>query len=261
MRISLPTISRTYPSLVIRILFQFPFAAWILLLTVSPTPLRAQSDTDRTAVEFCCVVWEPLPITEVFYQDGESYLPMEFSPGERSKLYPLKKAGVLKIYQKKTSADGALRYILVGRARLVPKTQRMLFVIAPLPDTTGLPLGLYGVDDSLDAFPPGTSRFFNFSTAALQVKFGGKTSKLPAGEVTVVQSDVSKSGGFIPFLIGDLNGEVVFETRLFSQPTGRDMVFISAPAKPGGRVLVKLLPQLVSPEPPKPNSQPRTPSP
>lgn len=257
MRNPLPAINTSYPSLVIRMLFQFPFAAWILPLAASPTPLSAQSDTGRTEVEFCCVVWEPLPITEVFYQDGESYLPLEFSPGERSKFYPLKKAGALKLYQKKTGADDSFRYILVGRARLVPKTQRMLFVIAPIPDTTGLPLGLYGVDDSLDAFPPGTSRFFNFSTVALQVKFGGKTSKLPAGEVTVVQSNVAKSGGFIPFLIGNLKGEVVFETRLFSQPTGRDMVFIGAPATPGGRVLVKLLPQLFSPEPPKPAGQPR----
>jgi hypothetical protein len=261
MRNPLPANNMPYPSLVIRRLFQFPFAAWILLLAACPTPLRAQSGTGRAAVEFCCVIWEPLPFTEVFYQDGESYLPLEFSPGERSKLYPMKKGGALKLYKKKAGADGALRYILLGKAPLVPKTRRMLFVIAPVPGTTGLPLRLYGVDDSLDAFPPGTSRFFNFSTAALQVRFGGKTSKLPAGEVTVVKSDVAKSGGFIPFLIGDLKGEVVFETRLFSQPTGRDMVFIGAPATPGGRVLVKLLPQLVSPEPPKPAGQPRTPSP
>ena len=247
--------------LVIQRLFQIPFAAWILLLAACSTPLLAQSGTGRAAVEFCCVIWEPLPITEVFYQDGDSYLPLEFSPDQRSEFYPMKNGGALKLYKKESGADGAFRYILVGKAPLVPKTRRMLFVVSPVPGTTGLPLGLYGVDDSLNAFPPGTSRFFNFSTTALQVRFGGKSSKLPAGEVTVVKSGVAKSGGFIPFLIGDLKGEVVFETRLFSQPTGRDMVFIGAPPKPGGRVLVKLLPQLVSPEHPQPAGQPQTPSP
>jgi hypothetical protein len=126
----------------------------------------------------------------------------------------------------------------------------MLFLVDPVPNATGLPLRLFGVNDALDVFPPGTFRFFNFSTAELRVKFAGQATRLPAGAMSLVKSNVAENGGFIPFLIGDPQGEVVFETRLFSQPTGRDMVFIGAPAQPGGRVLVKVLPQLIAPEPP-----------
>jgi hypothetical protein len=108
------------------------------------------------------------------------------------------------------------------------------------------------VNDALDVFPPGTIRVINFSSAELQVKFAGRAGKLPRGGMSLVKSNVSKKGGFIPFQIADPKGKVVFETRLFSQATGRDMVFIGDPAKPGDRLPVKVLPQLIAPEPPQP---------
>jgi hypothetical protein len=228
---------------------RFFFAACAFLLNAYPAPLRAQA-SDKPAVEFCCVVWEPLPITTVFYRDGKSYLPLEFSPGSRSQLYPLKEAGPLELYEKALGADGASTYKLVGKAPLVAGARQMLFLIDPVPNAIGLPLRLFGVNDALDVFPTGTIRFFNFSTAALRVKLGEQVSKLPAGEMNVVTTNVTKNGGFIPFLIGNSQGETVFETRLFSQPSGRDMVFIGAPPTPGGRVLVKVLPQLIAPEAP-----------
>ena len=164
----------------------------------------------------------------------------------------------MELFEKVTAADGALTYKLVGRAPLVGGARRMLFLVNPAPNAAGLPLRLYGVNDALDVFPPGTIRVINFSSAELQVKFAGQTSKLPRGGMSLVKSKVSKNGGFIPFLIGDLKGAVLFETRLFSQATGRDMVFIGAPAKPGDRLLVKVLPQLIPPEPagPQPSSSP-----
>lgn len=232
----------------------FPFlsTACLLLMLACPLHLRAQSAAAKPTVEFCGVVWEPLPIPAVFYRDGKSFLPLEFFPGSRSQLYPLKEGNALELFEKVTAADGAVTYKLVGKAPLVAGARRMLFLVDPVANASGLPLRLYGVNDALDVFPPGTIRFFNFSTAELQVKFAGQVSKLPAGRMSLVKSNVSENGGFIPFLIGDPKGKVIFETRLFSQPTGRDMVFISAPAQPGGRVLVKVLPQLIAPEPPKP---------
>jgi len=201
------------------------------------------------------VVWEPLPITAVFYRDGESYLPLEFFPGNRSQLYPLKDANALELFEKVTAEDGASTYKLVGKAPLVAGARRMLFLVNPVPKATGLPLRLYGVNDALDVFPPGTIRVINFATAELQVKFAGQASKLPRGGMSLVKSNVPEKGGFIPFQIGDAKGKVVFETRLFSQPTGRDMVFIGIPAKPGDRLPVKVLPQLIAPEPPQPAGQ------
>jgi hypothetical protein len=203
-------------------------------------------------VEFSCLVWEPLPIPEVFYLDGKSYLPLEFSLGNRSQLYPLKQATGLELFVKESGANGATTYKLVGKAPLAAGTRRMLFVIYPVPNSGGLPLRLIAVDDSLNTFPPGTFKFVNFSNSALQVKFGGRNTKLPAGDISVVKSNVSEKGGFLPFLIGDANGQIVFETRLFGQSSGREMVFIGTPAEPGGLPRVMFLTQIIPPEPPKP---------
>jgi hypothetical protein len=219
-----------------------------------PVALQAKDESPghSGSIQFSCAVWEKLSYPELFYRDGKSYLPLEFFPGNRSQLYPLKDGNALELYEKVTAEDGEVTYQLVGKAPLVAGARRMLFLVDPVANASRLPLKLYGVNDALDVFPPGTMRFFNFSPTELQVKFAGQVSKLTAGGMSLVKSNVSKKGGFIPFLIGDPKGGVIFETRLFSQPTGRDMVFISAPAQPGGRVLVKVLPQLIAPEPPQP---------
>jgi hypothetical protein len=203
-------------------------------------------------MEFSCVVWQQLPIIPVFYRDGKNYLPLEFSLGNRSQLYPLNEAVTLELYEKTVGADGATTYKLVGKAHVVAGTRRMLFLIDPVSNSTGLPLRVFGVNDALDVFPPGTFRFVNFSTTALQVKFGGQIHKLPAGEMSVIKSNVSEKGGFLPFFIGDASGKIVFETRLFGQPTGRDMVFIGPPTKPEGEPMVKFLTEIIPPAPPKP---------
>ena len=43
----------------------------------------------------------------------------------------------------------------------------------------------------------------------------------------------------------DENGEKVFETRLFAQASGREIVFIGPPKKEGGLPSVRFLPQLL----------------
>ena len=60
------------------------------------------------------MVWDPLPMTAVFYRDGKNYLPLEFSPGSRSQYYPLKEAGPLELYEKAAGAEGASTYKLVA---------------------------------------------------------------------------------------------------------------------------------------------------
>jgi hypothetical protein len=203
-------------------------------------------------MEFSCVIWQQLPITSVFYRDGKNYLPLVFSLGNRSQLYPLKEAVTLELYEKTVGAEGATIYKLVGKASWAAGARRMMFLIDPVPSSTELPLRVFGMNDALDVFPPGTFRFVNFSAAALQVKFGGQIHKLPAGEMSVIKSNVSEKGGFLPFFMGDASGKIVFETRLFGQPTGRDMVFIGPPDKHEGEPMVKFLTEIIPPAPPKP---------
>lgn len=233
----------------IRRFLRYLLFSGIFLSALGPAQLRAEVSTGRSEGEFTCLVWEPLPIPEIFYLDGKKYLPLEFSLGNRSQIYPLKQATDFQLYVKDSNAKDGSSYKLVGKTPLVSGSQRMLLVICPAPNSGGLPLRLYCVDDSLDAFPPGTFKFLNFSNGALQFKFGEQITKLPAGEISVVKSNVSEKGGFMPFLIGDANGKIVFETRLFGQPTGREMVFIGNPAESGALPKVMFLTQIIPPEP------------
>jgi hypothetical protein len=232
-----------------------------LLWTATLLPLGAQSALKATSLKFSCVVWEPLSISPIYYRDGKSYLPLEFYPGIRSKLYPLKEGDGLELYKDAVGPDGKPTYELVGKAPLVAGARQILFLVDPVPNASGLPLRLYGMNDALDIFPPGTFRFFNFSPTTLRVKFGGQVNQLPAGESTVVKSNVPKLGGFTPFLVGDATGKIIFGTRLFSQPTGREIVFISPPAKPDGLARVKFITEIVPPEPAKPAGQKQVVSP
>lgn len=223
-----------------------------LLWTAAPLPLGAQSPSSADSLKFSCAVWEPLSIDPIYYRDGKSYLPLELHPGMRSKLYPLKQADSLELYKDAVGPDGKSTYELVGKAPWVAGARQMLFLVDSVPNASGLPLRLYGMNDALDIFPPGTFRFFNFSSTTLQVKFGGQVSKLPAGESTVVKSNVSDQGGLLPIYMADANNRIVFENRLFAQPDFREMVFIGNPAKPNGTPRVKFLTQVIPPEPDKP---------
>ena len=71
--------------------------------------------------------------------------------------------------------------------------------------------------------------------------------------MTVMKCKAGAKGGFELFLIGNSKGQTIFGTRLFGQPTWRDLAFISPPASEGGMTRVRFISQLVPPAPPKPS--------
>jgi hypothetical protein len=219
--------------------------AGVFLLAIFPALARAQTAQENTGISFSCLVWEPLPMPEVFYLDGKDYLPLTFSLGNRSQPYPLKQATAFDLYVRDTGEQGETAFKRVGKAPLVAGSRQMLLVIIPAADPDALPLRLMAVDDSLDTFPPGSFKFLNFSKEALQVKFGGQITAIRPGEIRVVKAKIPAKGGFMPFMLGDPSGNIVFETRLFGQPAGREMVFIGNAAEPEGQPKVMFLTQVI----------------
>jgi hypothetical protein len=221
----------------------------LLMFVIFPALSRAQTVTEKSGVEFSCLVWDPLPMPEIFYLDGNDYLPLVFSLGNRSQPYPLKQATAFELYVKDAGEEGGTSYKLVGKAPLVTGSRQMLLVIIPAMGTGALPLRLMAVDDSMEAFPPGSFKFLNFSKDALQVKFGGQIAAIRPGEIRIVNPRIPEKGGFMPFMIGDTQGKIVFETRLFGQPTGREMVFIGNASEPERQHKVMFLTQVIPPAP------------
>jgi hypothetical protein len=230
-------------------------AAGLLFALLPMQSMQAQAPQVRSSIEFSCVSWEALPFSELLYREGHSYLPLESRPKVRSQLYPLKGGHeALELYIKGLDEDGQLIYKLVAQAPIAVGTSRMLFFIQESKSAEGLPLNMFGVDDSLAVFPMGSFRFVNTTNVRMQVLFPNTKGALPARGMKVLTPKIPKLGGFIPLYVTDMEKNIVFETRLFGQPRGRKMVFIQAPEKQGGRARVRFLPEIIPQEFPKPEA-------
>lgn len=211
-----------------------------------------QAQKKGGSVEFSCVIWKPLPFEAVYYRQGETYIPLKLSPSNRSELYELKGASALLIYTQEENEEGEIAYKLVGKSSISASMEKMLFFLTERNDPGELPLRLSGIDDSLLSFPRGSCRFSNLTNVPLAVSFAGKRSIIKPKAMTVVESKVNTGGGMLPFWIHDRDGNNLYENRYLASHIGRDMFFILPPNKRGGRVNIRLLPQLLAP-PPKEN--------
>ena len=230
--------------------------AWACFVTV----VCAQQQEKKKGVQFSCMLWEgPLP-EKIYYQDGEDYREVVPYTSSRSLPHWLEKSKEFRLFtmtqpEAKDGKEQKPVYTLVGQSKLLPGISPVLFLLFPSQGEEDFKIRIMALDDSLEGFPAGSFRFANFSTADLVVKFAGAVKKIPAREMTIMQSKIGKKGGLVPFLIGNENGEKVFETRLFAQASGREIVFIGPPKQVGGLPSVRFLPQLLPQKLPKPPSQ------
>jgi len=241
-----------------------------LILTLLPlaTSITMQAKGDNSgetgAVEFTCAVWEHLPYPELFYRQGSEHLPLVLSEGQRSKVFPLKKAESLELFTRKDKAAAAgtsnvtLEYELIGTAPLLKGVKRMLYLIESKKDAKGLPLQILGIDDSLEKFPAGSFRFINQTQDLLRIEFGGTICELPPGAMELMLPEIPDAGGFLPAIIKNAEGRNLLENRLLAQRLGRELVIIKPPAEGRTELVMKFLSDVIPVSPPpvkKPDSR------
>jgi len=250
------------------VLSKFLLTALLAVLPLASTAtLQAGEPVSATPGirEFSCIAWDNLPCPELFYRQGNRYVPIKLSPGQRSQAYPLKDAHALELFfLKERAADSGKpassdNFELAGLAPLLPEAKRMLFLIEVRKDFNGLPLQLRGMDDSVETFPAGSFRFFNQTPNLLRIEFGGATLDVPQGEAKVVVPALTAAGGFLPVIIKDAEGRNILENRFFAQRTGRELVVISPPVEGRTEMSLKIFSDVIpaSPTPPKKASSPR----
>ena len=218
----------------------------------------SQDQVKKRGVQFSCMLWEgPLP-EKIYYQDGEEYREVQPYTTSRSLPHQLEKSTQFRLFtmeevEKGNGKEPELVYTLVGQAALLPGVQRILFILFPTVDESSkaLNIRIMALDDTLKGFPPGSFRFVNFSGSDLIVKFAGILKKIPAQQITIMESKIGKLGGLVPFLLGNNEGKKIFETRLFAQASGREIVFIGKAKEEGGLPKVRFLPQLLPQKLPK----------
>ena len=229
----------------------------MLVACLFSDPSSAQEAEKKRGVQFSCMLWNG-PLTEkIYYQDGDDYREVVPYTSHRSLPHWLEKSKEFRLFtrQEVEQGDGKeakLVYTLVGQSKLLGGASPVLFILFPTSNEQGLKIRILALDDSLDGFPPGSFRFANFSSTSLLVKFAGKVKKIPAREITLMKSGIGARGGLVPFLIGNEKGRKVFETRLFAQASGREIVFIGPPKEAGGLPTVRFLPQLLPQKLPEP---------
>ena len=230
----------------------------VILPLAIPTALYAKSEDSghSKGIEFSCAAWENLPYPELLYRHGEEYLPLELSPGQRSKAYPLKGVEALELFIRKEKpaapgkSDASPEYERVGMAPLLNGVKKMLFLIESKEDSSGLPLQLLGMDDSLKAFPAGSLRFINQTPNPLRIELAGVTHELPQGALKVIIPELPEAGGFLPAIIRNEEGRSLFENRFFAQRSGRELVIIGPPAEGRTELAMKFLSETIPASPP-----------
>lgn len=200
-------------------------------------------------IEFTCVQWGQLPFEKIFYYDGKTYQELELKGERRSDIYEMSRSQTMSLFTRELGASGDMEFKLIGQTALQSGVQRYLFLIKSATSSSAeLPVQMYGMDDSLNTFPPGSFRFVNFTPVPLVVEFNGKSEPISRSGIAQVASGVSVNGGFLPCFIKLNDGRVIFESRLIAQPNGREIVFILPPGERKDRLTLKFLSQTIYPD-------------
>jgi hypothetical protein len=231
------------------------FSTTALCCLILAGGLHAQEQPETSGLDargkkkpvFTCLYWEGLPKETLYYRVGEEFLSINFQDSIRSQEYPLKAMKSFQLYRDaKDPKDGVPPYDLLSTTAIPANSKQVLFLVIPFQKNAEISYQVVAMDDSLDAFPRGTFRFANFTRQTLLVKFAGEIKKIPASKMTEMSCKPGKGGGFRPFIIGNAKGKQIFGTRLFGQPSGRELVFISPPLRrDSNSPRVKFISQLI----------------
>ena len=219
--------------------------------------LGQQTEKEKAPVKFSCLYWEGLPSEDLYYREKKTFHKLTFKKASRSKHLDLRGMDFFELYRKvEKLEEGEPPYQLLAKAK-IPESKQVLFLVTPFKRESARYYRVFTMDDSLKAFPRGAFRFANFYKQMLFVKCGKTVKKILPNQLTVVSSINQPNGGFVPFLIADDKGKKIFGTRIFGQPAGRELVFISPPEQTGAVPRVKFVSQLLAP--PVPPNQKQNP--
>lgn len=196
---------------------------------------------------FTCAKFNAVDTSNLYYNKGKEYIKLELPQTVRSKIYPVTLGENRKLVFFSLSKDEKDQdvYTPVARAHFPEKTNQVLVLFAKSKKVKKSKYRLLVIDDSLEVFPVGSFRFFNFTKEPLLVSFH-KTKKVvkPRSE-TLIKLKISSNGQFIPFILKNKKGDIYYETKLIGQQINRDMVFIKNVISNTYKVKLKFLSETI----------------
>lgn len=208
---------------------------------------QAESSGERRSTyKISCLYWEGKPTEALYYREGEHFRRLGFKQAQRSKGVDLSGMSNFELYREAAQpTPGKPPYELLSQCT-IPDAADILFVVIPYERKGALLYHVHAMDDTLASFPRGSFRFVNYTTDRIQVKCGAQTQQIAPLGLWSLSSIDSPNGGFVPFILGDSDGAIIYGTRIFGQPSGRELVFIIPPSQEGGTPRVKFISQLVA---------------
>ena len=200
------------------------------------TLANGQQPAPHSGGKFTLIGISKLPYDTLYYRNGGEFNRVELREERRSVSYAIKAAEFLELYT--DSTDSEEKYRLIGKAPLVAGAREMLYFLKHrgADNPRGLPVALFGLDDSLEKFPHSSFRFINFINAPLLLEFDNERFGMRAGESKISKLDLPAEGAFTSFRVRNIEKKRLAGTRLFSSADSREMVLIF-PSKPGKRRL------------------------
>lgn len=198
---------------------------------------------------FSCFVWKDLGAGKVFYSDGKSPKELSFTGKRRSEYYPMPFGQTFKLFAKK-EVDGEASYVVIGETTISSNSKRLLFIIVRNPASATnpdvLPLKITVMDDSINNFPGGSTKFINLTSKPMTAEINGTKAVVNSKQAKLIQPRLPDNGGFVPMIIR-YKARSLYETRIFCQQGERRIVFITPNTRKGAKrpISIDFLPQIV----------------
>lgn len=214
------------------------FLALLALFFVSPMAVAEQGIEDRGGT-FTMIAPSGLPYQKLYYRAGKEYIPIQLRERRRSEPYPISSAEFIELYTDHSNPE--VPYRLIGKGKLVPKSNEILFFLINVGSAKNgrLPVLVLGLDDSKTAFPDSSFRFINFINTPLLVEFDHQEFHMKPGQSKISKLDLPAEGDFTPFTVKNLEGKRMAGTRLFSHAQGRELVLMFSPEEGRRRINIQ----------------------
>lgn len=217
--------------------------AWLIAFLTWAAPCLGQTELDASDWTFTAMLWKDLPIDKLYYKEGAEYLPISLNTRKRSKEYPLADRQTFELFTPAVDENGQEFFRVVASQALTDVSRKMFFLIVPVPKPSGLPLAVIALDDTLNNFPPGSFRFFNFTKSRLLIKVKENFKPVASGQSVLIPTEGAADGGLIPVAIGGNDGDLLHFTRMTAHPRSRKMIFIAQSENPKRKFKFRFVPQ------------------
>jgi hypothetical protein len=203
------------------------------------------------SIEFTCAHVGALPYDELFFRQGKQAEALILRAMRRSLPRKLTAGTTFDVMIPETQPDGSQGFKVIGSAALPPGAKQVMFLLAAKanPQPGKKPIYIMALDDSPQEFPIGSFRFANATRVPLHVKFGSTGQVIASGGIIVIKPSSAKEG-FLPVIIAETTGKILFQTRFFWEPKVREFVMISPPSSPEAPLNLQFISEIVQPRPP-----------